>query len=116
MEGFLSFVGTITFGVSKHAAARAQQRGLGAATMNSISLHADRETWVGRGCRLVHVTRGRLKELVERDVLTPTSAERLAGAALIFGEDEGVVTAMHLTRRWHGPKGLRRHRPRPRRS
>lgn len=94
--------------LTRHAATRANQRGVTHEMLDALIAHADLESPVGGGCTAVRFSRDRLMDRSLRAALGPT-ADRLGSLAVILSDDTGeVVTVMHD----HGcPDGRRYRRP-----
>lgn len=88
--------------LSQHARARMQQRGISAATIETL-LDFGREVHVDRGCDLVFFdkrARVRLaKALISHDRTAAAEAERVARSYAIVGSDGTVITVGHRYRR-----------------
>ena len=94
------------FALSKHAIARAKQRGVTHQMIKDLIANADVEEPVGRGCTVLRLSRRRLQDQSVRAALG-ARADQLQSVALIWSEDGEVVTVLHD----HGSRAGRRYRP-----
>jgi hypothetical protein len=93
----------MTMSLSRHAAIRANQRGVPHALLQNLIDHADVETPVGGGCFALSISRSRLQEEDIR-LSFGSAIDRVAGLAVICDGDYGaVVTILHA----RGPVGRR---------
>lgn len=83
--------------VSRHAAARCQQRGVAADVVPLILEYGD-AAHVGRGCMRFLMTSAALGRL-PIDAATPAVREKLAGCYVVIGDDGTVITVGHHYRR-----------------
>ncbi len=77
--------------VSRHAVARAQQRGVTRAQIDAVIGYADMEARRGNGCASIWISR---KELRRLGPLTPEgiSTDRLQGVTVLQSGDQACVT------------------------
>ena len=81
---------------SRHAATRAQQRGVPARLLRALLDHHDIDTPVGRNCRLLRCSRERLADR-SLHAQYGSEAERLADLAVVWSDRTGLaVTVLHL--------------------
>lgn len=89
--------------LSKHAEARAQQRGIRRDIIDFILEHADRSLHAGEGLRSVSISRQNQRRL-SRNGFDPQIIDRTDGVALLIDPNENcVVTIMRL----HGRQARR---------
>ena len=81
--------------LSKHAASRANQRGVPHHLLSTLLDIADVDSPVGGSCRLLRVSRRRLNDrAVRRQV--GSEADRLSSLAVIWSDDtQSIVTVLH---------------------
>jgi hypothetical protein len=92
--------------LTRHAQARACQRGIPHHVLEAMLMHADFEAPVGDGCTVLRITRRQLQDRDLRAGLGAT-ADRLSSLAVIVADETGeIVTVMHD----HGRAGGRRYR------
>jgi hypothetical protein len=85
----------MTMSLSRHAAVRANQRGVPHALLQTLIEHADVETPVGGGCFALSISRARLREDDTRRSFG-SAIDRVAGLAVICSGDDGaIITVMH---------------------
>jgi hypothetical protein len=83
------------FSLTKHAIARANQRGVTLEVVNALLTYADVEVPVGSGCTCLRCSRDALEGVDIRDKLG-SLAERLRGLRAIVADDNGqLVTLFH---------------------
>ena len=80
--------------LTKHAAARANQRGVTHQMIRDVLEHADIEKPVGDGCTLVRISRHSLEDRSLRASLG-SRADQLQSLALICGDDGAIVSVLH---------------------
>jgi hypothetical protein len=88
----------MSFGLTNHASARMQQRGLSMQAVDYVLENADKSEFVGSGCREKWISRRCLRALRgsgEHSHLI----DRATGVAVIVSEDDMVVTIYHKTKR-----------------
>lgn len=91
--------------LSKHAAARANQRGVSHHLLSTLLDVADIDSPVGSGCRLFRVSRQRLNDRATRRRVG-SEADRLASLAVIWSDStQTIVTVLH-----HDGRAGRRYR------
>ena len=88
------------FGMSQHAQARANQRGVTKCQMTLIISYADIFVSVGRNLKACRLSRQALKEAVA-DGISPSEVDRLKRRAIIEADDGNIVTVAVP----HGKKG-----------
>ena len=80
--------------LSRHAALRANQRGVTHAMIDALLTHADIEASVGDGCTVVRFSRARLADRGLRQTLGGT-IDRMKSVVLVLGGGGEVVTVLH---------------------
>jgi len=93
--------------LSRHAAVRANQRGVTNAMLNALISYADYEAAAGDGCTVLRLSRD---VLADRDVRRTLGAmaDRLKNLAVVWSSATGeVITVLHD----HGKAAGRRYRP-----
>jgi len=84
-----------TLTLSRHAAVRTQQRGMPHHLLHAFLDHADIDAPAGGHCRLLRISRERLRDRSVREELG-ADADRLARLAVIWSSETGtIVTVMH---------------------
>jgi len=82
-------------GLTRHAAVRANQRGVNRATVDAVIAWADVELPARDGCTVLRFSRERLADRDLRATLGPL-ADRVCSLALVVAGDTGrVVTVLH---------------------
>lgn len=93
--------------MSKHAIARANQRGVTHQMIADLIAYADVEEAAGDGCMVLRVSRRQLQDRSIRSSLG-VRADQLQSVAVVWSAWSGeVVTVLHD----HGGKAGRRYRP-----
>ena len=80
--------------MTNHAVCRMQQRGMTKSTLSFVLENADRDKFVGAGCRENWISRGHLKSL-RKDGVASQLIERATGIGVIVSADNSVVTVFH---------------------
>ena len=80
--------------LTRHAAIRARQRGIGAAMLDAFLSLADAEAPVGGGCIALSISRSTKRDRAIRAAFGPM-LDRIADLAMVLAEDGSVVTVMH---------------------
>jgi hypothetical protein len=81
--------------LSRHAASRANQRGVPGRLIDALVANADLEHPVGGGCTVLRISRERLEGRDLRRTLGP-ACDRLRTLALVWSEQTSeVVTVLH---------------------
>jgi len=94
------------FSLTRHAAVRANQRGVTIELIEALLLYADIEFSVGGGCTCLRCSREALKA-AELRARIGSIAEQLRGLRAIVADDDGqIVTVLHD----HGNGAGRRYR------
>ncbi|MGH7020861.1 MAG: hypothetical protein ACREEY_13315 [Brevundimonas sp.] len=92
--------------LTRHAEARANQRGVQQDVIEAILHHADVDVPVGGGCSALRLSKRRLKDAALRKRLG-SQLDRLAGIAVVCSDETGeIVTVLHD----HGGADGRRYR------
>jgi hypothetical protein len=83
--------------MSRHAEIRARQRGISAAQLSAVFIHADREIRRGKSCYAIWISKNVLRRL---GPITPegVSTDRLKKLTVLQSEDETCVTAFRSQR------------------
>jgi hypothetical protein len=83
--------------MSRHAAIRAQQRGITTAQLSAVFIHADREIRRGNSCYAIWVSKETLQQL---GPITPEGVptDKLKTLTVLQSEDETCVTAFRSQR------------------
>ena len=89
--------------MTEHALCRMQQRGMTKSTMSFVLEHADRDKFVGAGCREHWISRKQLIRLRKTGVSSQL-VERSTGIAFIVAADGTIVTVFHKTERTRNKK------------
>jgi hypothetical protein len=88
--------------LTRHAAVRANQRGVTHQTVEAVFAWADVELPAGDGCSVLRFSRERLADRDLRATLGPL-ADKVCSLALVVAGDTGrVVTVLHDHGRPHG--------------
>src|SRR3954466_5559493 len=103
--------------ISRHATARAQQRGISPAQVFAVATHGDMETPRGGDCYAVWISKKTLRRL---GPLTPEGVptDRLKGLTILQSDDDTLVTTFRsergkaYRRNRGGATGLSQHLPR----
>lgn len=83
------------FALTRHAAVRANQRGVPHHLIDALFANADVDAPIGGGCRLLRVSRERLRDRAVRRALG-AEADRMARLAVIWSDEAGaVVSVLH---------------------
>jgi len=93
--------------LSKHAAMRANQRGVTHRMIEDLIACADVEAPVGRGCTVLRVSRACLKDRALKGAIS-TSPEKLSSLALIWSDQTAEVVTLLID---HAGARGRRYRP-----
>jgi hypothetical protein len=81
--------------LTHHAETRANQRGVPHHLLDALLLNADIDAPIGGSCRLLRVSKQRLRDRAVRRALG-SEADRLVNLALIWSDDAGaVITVLH---------------------
>lgn len=81
-------------GMTHHAEARANQRGIPYSLVEAVLDHADIEVPVGDGCTVYRISKERLNDRDTRRQLG-NLLDRAGKVAVICSDDGAVVTVMH---------------------
>jgi len=81
--------------LTAHAAIRANQRGVPHHLIDVLIENADIDAPIGSGCRLLRISRQRLRDRAVRQAIG-AEADRMARLAIIWSDDAAaVVTVLH---------------------
>ncbi|WP_374576432.1 DUF4258 domain-containing protein [Phenylobacterium sp.] len=94
--------------LSKHAAIRANQRGITHQMIEDVLSNADVEAPVGGGCTVLRVSKQRLRDRTLKGHVT-TRPEKLASLALVWSDEAAEVVTLLVD---HGGAKGRRYRAR----
>lgn len=94
--------------LSKHAAIRANQRGITHKMLEDLLACADVEAPVGGGCSVLRVSRERLRDRTLKAQVA-TRPEKLASLAVVWSDETGEVVTLLVD---HGRPRGRRYRAR----
>lgn len=94
--------------LSKHAAIRANQRGITHQMIEDLLAHADVEAPVGGGCTVLRVSKERLRDRTLRAQVA-TRPEKLGSLALVWSDETAEVVTLLVD---HGGAKGRRYRAR----
>jgi hypothetical protein len=93
--------------LTEHARERAQARGVSFRVLEAIYASADRNLFVGRGCRSLMVSRRQLARLAGS--IPAADLERMDGVVLVVDpKSTAIITVLHA----HSPNGRRYRRQR----
>jgi hypothetical protein len=83
--------------LSRHAAVRAQQRGIPPAQLSAVLTHGDREIHRGSRCCAIFISKETLRQL---GPVTPEGVptDRLKGLTVLQSDDQTCVTAFRSER------------------
>lgn len=83
------------FNLTAHAAIRANQRGVPHHLIDALIEYADVDAPVGSDCRLLRISKLRLRDRAVRQALG-AEADRMSRLAVIWSDEAGaVVTVLH---------------------
>lgn len=89
--------------MTNHAVCRMQQRGMTKSTLSFVLENADRDKFVGAGCREHWISRKHLKRL-RRNGVGSRLVERSAGIVVLISADGAIITVFHKTVRSRNKK------------
>ena len=81
--------------LTAHARIRANQRGVPHRLIDALFENADIDAPIGSGCRLLRISKQRLRDRAVRETLG-AEADRMTRLAIIWSDDAGaVITVLH---------------------